>query len=58
LTTEEVTLLSDAMSKRFKAMYGEPKGSKNDKIKDNPKQVRKLEDMMDEFEKMGVVREG
>jgi len=55
---KEVTLLSDAMSKRFKAMYGEPKGSKNDKIKDKPKQVRKLEDMMDEFEKMGVVREG
>jgi len=55
---EEVAMLSDAMTKRFKAQYGEPKGSKNDKMKDKPKQVKKLEDMMDEFEKMGVVREG
>ena len=54
---EEVTLLSDAMSKRFKAQYGEPKGSKNDKI-EKPKNIKKIEDMMDEFEKMGVVREG
>ena len=55
---EEVTLLSDAMTKRFKAQYGEPKNSKDDKIKGKPKQVKKIEDMMDEFEKMGVVREG
>lgn len=55
MTMEEVTLLSNAMTKRFKAMYGEPKDSKNDKIKDKPK--KNLEEMMDEFEKMGVVRE-
>jgi len=45
------------MEKRFKAMYPDHKSSKNDKM-NKPKQVKKMEDMMGEFEKMGVVREG
>jgi hypothetical protein len=54
---EEIMLLSDAMSKRFKVMYGEPKNSKDGKMKGKPQPVKQIDDMMDEFEKMGVVRE-
>jgi len=52
LTLEEVNLLTNAASKRLKAMYGD--GKKGAKIKGKPK---KIEDMFDKFQKYNQLEE-
>ena len=47
---EEITILSDSAAKRFKAMYGE-KGKKK------ATEHHRMEDMVDEFKKLGQLEE-
>ena len=44
---EEITILSDAAAKRFKAMYGKKKATEH----------HKMEDMVDEFKRLGQLEE-